>query len=179
MSLWAAIALCFFTNYSTLSEEFALPMRRIPRSLDDIEPSYDDLNQSDSVGITPAQTASLPAQSRIRRILLTLRDTLQTGFNSFGLSRLYPRRPSFEPDQFIASSLLARISPTVTTHEADRSSNVFAPPYPFRNMTIYRLMSWMNSGSSVLSETKVSHLVRDVLMADDFDRNDLENFSVR
>jgi hypothetical protein len=46
-------------------------------------------------------------------------------------------------------------------------------------MTIYRLMSWMNSGSHLISETKVSHLVRDVILAGDFDREHLENFSVR
>lgn len=46
-------------------------------------------------------------------------------------------------------------------------------------MTIYRLMSWMNSGSHLVSETKVSHLVRDVILADDFDREHLEKFSVR
>jgi hypothetical protein len=46
-------------------------------------------------------------------------------------------------------------------------------------MTTYRLMSWMHSGSSLVSETKVSHLVRDVILAEDFDRTDLENFSVK
>ncbi|KAG2739864.1 hypothetical protein P692DRAFT_201899292 [Suillus brevipes Sb2] len=40
-------------------------------------------------------------------------------------------------------------------------------------------MSWMNSGSHLISETKVSHLVRDVMLADDFDRKHLENFSAR
>ncbi|KAG2751990.1 hypothetical protein P692DRAFT_20688057, partial [Suillus brevipes Sb2] len=156
-------------------------MRRIPRSLDCIESLHDDLNHSDSAGIPSARTASLPPQSRIRRVLLTLRDTLQTGFNSFGLCRLYPHRPSFEPDQLIPSLLLARTSPTAAIHETDPSpsSNVFAPPYPFANMTIYRLLSWMNSGSSRLSESKVSDLVKDVLLAEDFDRKDLENFSVR
>jgi hypothetical protein len=46
-------------------------------------------------------------------------------------------------------------------------------------MTIYRLMTWMNSGSSRVSETKVSQLVKDVILAEDFDRKHLEDFSVR
>jgi hypothetical protein len=37
----------------------------------------------------------------------------------------------------------------------------------------------MHSGGSLLSENKVSHLVKDVILADDFDRKDFENFSVR
>jgi hypothetical protein len=150
---------------------------RIPRPLDDIQPSHDELNHSDNTTIPVAQVAALPARSRIQRVLLTLRDTLQTSFSSFGLCRLYPRRPSFEPDRFVPSELLAKSSPTVV--QADPTPNVQAPPYPFPNMTIYRLISWMNSGSHLVSETKVSHLVRDVILADDFKREHLENFSVR
>lgn len=37
----------------------------------------------------------------------------------------------------------------------------------------------MNSGGSMLSETKVSHLVKDVVMAEDFDPKHLEKFSVK
>jgi len=122
--------------------------------------------------------ASLPARSRIQRVLLTLRDTLQTSFNSLGLCRLYPCRPSFKPDWFIPSSLLAKTSPTAV-QGPDPAPSVFAPPYPFPNMTIYRLMSWMNSGSHLISKTKVSHLIRDVILAEDFDCEHLENFSVR
>lgn len=169
-----------FTDILNLSGEIALQTRRIPRPLDDIEPEPSDLNYSDSAGIPSAQTVSLPARSRIQRIILTLRDTLQTAFNSFGLCRLYPRRPSFEPDHFIPSELLAKTSPTAAQLEGDDSpAKVFAPPYPFPNMTTYRLMSWMHSGSNMISETKVSHLVKDVIMAEDFDRNHLENFSVK
>lgn len=40
-------------------------------------------------------------------------------------------------------------------------------------------MSWMNSGSNLVSETKVSHLVKDVLLAQDFDTQHLENFSMK
>jgi hypothetical protein len=153
------------------------PTRRFPRSFEEIEHPSDELNYTDNANLSPAQSsASLPAPSRIKRVLLTLRDTLQTSFNSFGLCRLYPRRPSFEPDQIISSTLLARMSPTA---RVEASSNASAPPFPFSNMTIYRLMSWMNSGGSLISETKVSHLVKDVMLAEDFDPKHLENFSVR
>jgi len=37
----------------------------------------------------------------------------------------------------------------------------------------------MNSGSSRVSETKVADLVKDVILAEDFDRKHLEEFSVR
>ncbi|KAG1817682.1 uncharacterized protein BJ212DRAFT_1270329 [Suillus subaureus] len=46
-------------------------------------------------------------------------------------------------------------------------------------MTIYQLVSWMNSGSHRKSEAEMQHLVKDVLQADNFDVKDLEGFSVR
>lgn len=46
-------------------------------------------------------------------------------------------------------------------------------------MTVYRLMSWMNSGSRQKSETEVQRLIKDVLQAHDFDIEHLERFSVR
>lgn len=121
-------------------------------------------------------------QHRIRRVLLTLRDSLQTAFNVVGLCRQYPRRPSFEPDQFVPSLLLAKSCPTVAdTHntQTDSSRGVSKPPFPFPNMTIYRLMRWMNSGSHQKSETEVMRLVKDVIHAEDFNSRDLDGFSVR
>jgi hypothetical protein len=55
-------------------------------------------------------------------------------------------------------------------------AKIFLPPYPFPNMTVYHLMSWMNSGSHQKSETGVQQLVRDVLQANDFDIKHLEAF---
>jgi hypothetical protein len=125
-----------------------------------------------------------PPPHRIRRVLLTLRDTLQTAVNAFGLSRQYPRRPSFEPDKFVPSTLLAESSPIpIEVHDAqgtDPSRGISEPPpYPFPNMTIYRLMTWMHSGSHQKSQAEVSRLVKDVMQAEDFNLKDLDRFSVR
>ncbi|KAG2068698.1 hypothetical protein BDR04DRAFT_1023759, partial [Suillus decipiens] len=89
----------------------------------------------------------------------------------------YPWCPLFEPDQMIPSTLLARMAPTAQGVEP--LLNVSALPYPFNNMSIYWLMSWMNSSGSLFSETKVLHLVKDVILAEDFNPKDLDNFSVR
>ncbi|KIK33685.1 hypothetical protein CY34DRAFT_18219 [Suillus luteus UH-Slu-Lm8-n1] len=160
-------------KHSTVSEEpLLLRRRRIPRFFDDIACSTEDLND-------PVNAPSLPAQSRIKRVLLTLRDTLQTAFNSVGICRLYPRHPSFEPNTYIPSSLLARSCPTVVQATNFLPTAILPPPYPFPNMTIYRLMSWMNSGSHRKSENEVQRLVGDIIQADDFDVKHLEGFSVR
>jgi len=156
-------------------------LRPVPRHFEDVLPSDEDVNLSESCGNHPpvTETQNRP-HGRIQRVFLTLRDSLQTAFNAIGLSRQYPRRPSFEPDRFVSSSLLAKYCPITSdahvTHMPDRPPE---PPYPFSNMTIYRLMTWMNSGSLRKSEAEVSRLVKDVIQADDFNPRELERFSVR
>ncbi|KAG2049008.1 hypothetical protein BDR06DRAFT_894482 [Suillus hirtellus] len=46
-------------------------------------------------------------------------------------------------------------------------------------MTIYHLMTWMNSGTHQKLEAEVSHLVKDVIQVEDFNIKDLDGFSVR
>ncbi|KAG2154316.1 uncharacterized protein EDB93DRAFT_1081635 [Suillus bovinus] len=157
----------------------------VPKSLVDFLPANKDTNLSDSSGHGPSTLPEIdnPQQHRIQRVLLTLHNSLQTAFTAIGLGRKYPRRPSFEPDKFIPSSLLATMCPTIAnehnTQELDPSHGVSGPPYPFANMTIYRLIMWMNSGSHHKSEAEVSCLVKDVVQAEDFNPKDLDGFSVR
>jgi hypothetical protein len=157
----------------------------VPRDFEDLLPAEEDINPSDSSGndLLPVIEAQNPPQHRIRRVLLTLRDSLQTAFNVIGLCRQYPRRPSFEPDKFVPSSLLAKSCPTTAemhdTQRPDPPHGVSEPPYPFPNMSIYRLITWMNSGSHQKSEAEVTSLVKDVLQAEDFSLKDLNGFSVK
>ncbi|KAG2051670.1 hypothetical protein BDR06DRAFT_983445 [Suillus hirtellus] len=153
----------------------------IPRPFENISLSDKDANISDHIDALPTGHGSArniaPPQSRIRRVLLTLRDTLQTSFNSLGLGQLYPCRPSFEPDKFVPSELLSMMCPIIMG-ETD-SPGILPPPYHFPNMTVYQLMSWMNSGSNQKSETEVACLVKEVMLAKDFDIAHLEDFSVK
>jgi hypothetical protein len=147
--------------------------RRVPRQFINVERLAEDLNN-----VNNANVPSLPPQSRIQHVILKLGDTLQTAFDSFGLCRIYPHCPSFELDKFLPSSLLARSCPTVV-QEPDASVRVLPPHYPFSNMSIYHLVTWMNSGSHWKSEVEVQRLVKDVLQADDFDIKHLDSFSVK
>lgn len=49
--------------------------------------------------------------------------------------------------------------------------------YPFLNATSFRLMHWFYSGSSTKSLSELDRLVSEVIMADDFNRDDLQNFN--
>jgi hypothetical protein len=148
-------------------------LRSAPRIFQDLLPVDEDVNLSESC-------MSNPPQSRIKRVLLTLCDSLSTTFNVFGLCQQYPRRPSFEPNKFIPSSLLARSSPmTIHAHNTQRPHPPPKPPYPFLNMTTYSLMQWMNSGSHHKSESEVLRLIKEVIQAEDFNLVDLDGFLVR
>lgn len=179
--------ICYHGTYGLPADAGRYPSQRtsrlVPRHFDDLLPADEDTNPSDSsANHPPSQASQNPPQRKIQRVLLTLRDSLQTVFNTFGLCRQYPRRPSFEPDKFIPSSLLARSCPVAAdahTRGSDSSPELSEPPYPFLNMTIYRLMTWMNSGSHQKSENEVTRLVREVIQAEDFNPRDLDGFSVR
>jgi hypothetical protein len=178
-------ALCLFLSYKLLVDSDQHHSRRIciiPRSFNDLLPANEDLNPSGNSASTLPDIHN-PPQHRIRRVLLTLRDSLQMTFTAIGLCRNYPRRPSFKPDKFISSSLLATTCPTIADALDTQGHNPLhgasGPPFPFPNMTIYRLMTWMNSGSHQKSEAEVSRLVKDVIQAEDFTLKDLDGFSVK
>ncbi|KAG2029438.1 hypothetical protein BDR03DRAFT_987752 [Suillus americanus] len=157
----------------------------VPRSFVDILPDDEDINPSNILGngLSVMTDTHNTLRRRIQSVLLTLRDTLQTAFNAIGLSRQYPQCPSFEPDKIVPSSLLANSAPTTTnTCDAQGPESPVAvaiPPQPFPNMTIYRLMTWMNSGSHQKSQAEVRRLVKDVIQAKDFNPKDLDGFSFR
>jgi hypothetical protein len=48
--------------------------------------------------------------------------------------------------------------------------------HPFQNVTTYRLMSWFYDGSNVKSNAGVDKLVNDVILAEDWNREDLRGF---
>ena len=52
------------------------------------------------------------------------------------------------------------------------------PPWPFKNMNIWRLMTWKVLGSGHMSEAVVIHLVDDILFTKDFSLEDLQVLNV-
>ncbi|KAG1835889.1 hypothetical protein DFJ58DRAFT_670200 [Suillus subalutaceus] len=116
----------------------------------------------------------LPTSSVIRRVILLVTESLRNVIGAFGLFHDYPQCPSYEPDIFIPSRLPAKKFPTLQP-----LTSIPPPPHPFPNMTVYQLLNWMTSGSTRKSEVEVSRLVRDVLLAEDFDAINLQGFSMR
>ena len=102
---------------------------------------------------------------------------LKTALNSFGLFRQYLFHPSQDPDTFVNPSDLSNLTTPTRPLPSLRSKETNCdPPWPFTNMSVWRLMRWVNTGSTSKSEGEVDRLVDDVINAPGFQAEDLRNF---
>jgi hypothetical protein len=110
---------------------------------------YNDVPPEGPAPLIQTPEPEVPAPPLIRRVILHVRDRLRTGMNRFGLLREYPHRPSYDPDFFVPLEDLAdnpALTPADRTPPPELAS--FAPPWPFKNMSIYLLMEWMTTGNN-------------------------------
>ena len=126
--------------------------------------------------VLPEPPQAVP-QPRLPTVHLIVTDPLKTTANAFGLFHEYLFHPLHDPDTFKNLDDLSNVvAPAPPPSQQER---VRDPPWPFANMSIWRLMRWANSGSWSKSEGEVNRLVSDVLTASDFHAEDLQNFNVR
>jgi len=135
--------------------------------------------------IEPISDISLPNSEVVWR-------AIKTSCNYFGLYREYPNIPTHNPDNTLCLLNLVDNSPPIT--EMELSTSVSTPLslqdpissssfsnansfFPFKNSTIFGMMSWMWTGSSTKSIGEVKKLV-DFLKSDDFKKDDLAGFDI-
>ena len=122
--------------------------------------------------------SAVPAKPQLPTVYLMVTNPLTTALNIFGLFRSYLFHPSHDPDSVVDPGDLSNFSacppppPSLKPNETNRD-----PPLPFPNMSIWRLMRWMNTGSRSKSEGEVNRLVNEVLNAPDFSAEDLQGFN--
>lgn len=125
------------------------------------------------------------------------RCAFRTEPDPFGVVREYAHgKPSITPDQFHSLSEVSnspylaldpssnpRQSPSsffgsalekIKVNMTEAAGNFFAP---FRNTSIFRLMSWFYQSSNTKSISEINSLVNDVLLAPDFQPEDLVGFN--
>ena len=110
----------------------------------------------------PVSTHSPPVPtSTVRRVFLHMFDSIHTQFNCFGIACEYRHRLTHDPERFVSPDDLANTrsfqSPChpPTTHASQ-------PPWPWPNMTIWCLMTWVFTGSRRKSLSEVNKLVHGV-----------------
>ena len=138
-------------------------------------------------GIEPISETSLPSCEVVWR-------AIKTTSNSFGLYREYPNIPTHNPDNTLC--LLNLVDNSLPINEMEPSASVSTPLslqdpisnsessssnaasfFPFKNSTIFGLMSWMWTGSSMKSIGEMKKLV-DFLNSNDFKKDDLAAFDI-
>ncbi len=121
--------------------------------------------------------------------------SITTKPDEFGLYRVYETYPSHIPDedQGLDDCCDAPGLATAPNEGAQRWWTGFGAKIPnllpqklyrkifapFLNITVFRLMNWFYSGSTMKSVAELQSLVDNVLLADDYDHTHLQNFSVR
>ncbi|KAJ7585520.1 hypothetical protein C8J56DRAFT_788278 [Mycena floridula] len=103
--------------------------------------------------------------------------------------RSYLHQPTYDPDSSVPLSELYNTNqrrPEVQDISSELASDTNAtpenpseappPPYPFANMTVWRLMTWLNTGSNMKSEGEVDRLT-EAIRQPDFDPTELDGFS--
>jgi len=122
-------------------------------------------------------------------------NTFRTAPNSYGVLREYLLgKPSITPDELYSLTGVSD-SPYLATDPSDSPPNDSAFPSPlrtlykaatstaqsffapFRNASIYRLMSWFYSSSSTKSMSELNSLVNDVILSPDFNPDEFVGFN--
>ncbi|KAF7335684.1 GLOBIN domain-containing protein [Mycena venus] len=101
---------------------------------------------------------------------------VKTEPNRFGLYKVFPNRPTHDPDESISLDDLCKSPELLVAPKVPSSSPSTPPWYPFLNSTVARLMSWFHLGSNLKSIAELDSLVDDVLLKDDFNQEHLRNF---
>ncbi|KAK7021269.1 hypothetical protein R3P38DRAFT_3197172 [Favolaschia claudopus] len=104
---------------------------------------------------------------------------IKTKPNSFGVYKIFPHRPTHDPEDPICLEDLCR-SPGLLTPDSvvstDDSSSI-SPWFPFLNTTVGRLMSWFHLGGNIRTAQKLDELVNKVIWSEDWDGEHLRGFS--
>ncbi|KAJ7800828.1 hypothetical protein B0H14DRAFT_3490262 [Mycena olivaceomarginata] len=95
------------------------------------------------------------------------RKWVKTQPNAHGLYKIFPNRPTHDPEDSISLDDLCRSSDLLT--ENTETGQASTPPwFPFLNRTVARLMSWFHLGSTVKLNGDLDSIVHNVMLHEDF-----------
>jgi len=139
-----------------------------------------DIPGNCSAEVTPGPEAELAAADP---------PSFETEPNSFGVYRHYTTKPSTDPEEEITLDSLCDAPTFAIAPSLDSGDESSLPTcgfgkslkadffVPFLNATVFRLMDWFYSTSNAKSSAALDQLVHNVILAEDFNREDLRNFS--
>ena len=122
----------------------------------------------------PLPVDPAPVSTFLPRVILHIFDSFRTSFNRFGIAREYRHRPSYDLERSVPAQELSNPTDNGTAIGSDMEHK--PPPWPWSNMSIWRLMAWQLMGNGEKSSAETTRLVQDVLLTDDFKLEDLLRF---
>ncbi|KDQ25345.1 hypothetical protein PLEOSDRAFT_160001 [Pleurotus ostreatus PC15] len=157
--------------------------RKLPRRY-----RQDDLPELPPAAVPEPITPTVPNEPAP-----SFRRSYYTQPNSHGLYKIYPSRPSQDPDSEIIledlcdSPFHLRSTVQYGNHDVLQSAPISiqgtsdppAPWFPFLSATVARLMCWFYGGSNQKSAAELDSLVHGVILQEDFDKEDLTGFTCR
>lgn len=96
-----------------------------------------------------------PPHSSVQHVFLHVFNTFCTQFNKFLIARDYRHCPTHDPDSFVHLNDLSAPSSFSLSSQRDIQAT-HPPPWPWTNMSIWRLMNWVLTGSRRKSATEVT-----------------------
>jgi hypothetical protein len=165
---------------------------RLPKRYLDELPPAPPIPIPDTESIT-VQTEESPTENP--ELVRESPNIFRTAPDSYGVLREYlPGEPSITPDELYSLTDVSD-SPYLVKDPSDSPLNDSAFPSPlrtlykaaattaesffapFRNASIYRLMTWFYSSSNTKSMSELTSLVNDVILAPDFNPNECVGFN--
>jgi hypothetical protein len=113
--------------------------------------------------------------------------TIITKPDALGMFRTYPHAPTVDPDQAFSLKAISD-TPNASSPLPSQSLNIMSGPlrqvlpsnifHPLPDITSFRMLEWFY-GSTGKSQADMDRLVHDVILADDFNRDDLRDFNTK
>ncbi|KAI6102929.1 hypothetical protein F5141DRAFT_991013, partial [Pisolithus sp. B1] len=120
----------------------------------------------------------VPTSTSLPQVTLHVFISFQTSFNAFGIACEYQHQPSYDPEHSIS---VHELSKSTGNGSAVVGSDIQCkpPPWPQQNMSIWRLMAWQLMGGGEKSSTETTKLVHNMLLAKDFNLEDISGFNAK
>ncbi|KAJ7217821.1 hypothetical protein GGX14DRAFT_357715, partial [Mycena pura] len=99
----------------------------------------------------------------------------RTDPNADSYYKVYPRRPTHDPDNDVTIDDLCQLSGLLAVEKAPLATQALPMFFPFANQTVAWLMSWFYR-TPRLSLASLDKLVHDVILRPGFDKDDLNDF---
>ena len=123
----------------------------------------------------PLPVDPAPASTFLPQVILHVFNSFRTSFNKFGIAREYHHRPSYDLEGGVPAQELANPTDDGTAIGSDMECK--PPPWPWLNMSIWRLMAWQLMGNGEKSSAETTRLVHNVLLTNDLKLEDLLGFN--